>query len=188
MALGVGLDRNDLGPRGDFGQSCCRQAHDHVQVVQSLELLLEAANDVIYQAARQVIGEALDAKKPVEQALIDSNHANLDWEAIANKPKAERRGNGISKDEWDAFAEDYKQVMGMVMADKSAAQIETAALHLSKKFANCRFNKPVIGTLRSYLAAWFSATPNKEDFAAVYEALDNRAEVLLNADEAGKLA
>lgn len=154
----------------------------------SLELLLEAANDVIYQEARNVIGEAIETKKELTQELIAANHSNLDWEAIANKPKAERKGNGISSDVWEAFAVDYAQVMAMVQADKSDKQIQTAALHLSKKFANCRFNKPVIGTLRSYLAAWFSATPNKEEFAAVYDALDNRAETLLNADEAGKLA
>lgn len=153
----------------------------------SLELLLEAVNDVIYQAARQVVGDAMDAKKPVDQALIEANHANLDWEAIANKPKAERRGNGISKEDWEAFAEDYKSVMSMVMVDKSAEQIATAAAHLSKKFANCRFNKQAIVVMRSYLAAWFSATPNKEDFATIYEALDNRAEVLLSTDDAGRL-
>ena len=153
-----------------------------------VELLLEAINDVIYQEARTVIADAMEAKKAVDQALIDANAASLTWLAIANKPKAERRGHGISKEEWEAFAADYKEVMAVVMADKSAEQIGTAALHLSKKFANCRFNKPVIGTLRGYLATWFANTPNKDDFATVYEALDNRAEALLSADDAGKLA
>ena len=153
----------------------------------SLELLLESANDVIYQATRQVIGEAMDANKPADQALIDASHASLDWEAIANKPKAERRGNGISKEEWEAFAEDYKSVMSMVMVDKSPEQLAIAASHLSTKFAKCRFNKQAITVLRNYLAAWFSATPNKEDFATIYEALDNRAEVLLSTDDAGRL-
>ena len=154
----------------------------------SLELLLEAANDVIYQAMRDVIADAIETKKALDQALVDTSHQHLDWEAIANKPKAERRGAGISKEEYEAFAADYCAVMPMVQGDKSAEQIATAAKHLSNKFANCRFNKPVIGTLRTYLAAWYSNTPNKEDFATVYEALDNRAETLLNADEAGKLA
>lgn len=153
-----------------------------------LELLLEAVNDVIYQEARSVIADAMDAKKTVDQALIDANAAALAWAAIASKPKAERRGHGISKEEWEAFAEDYKAVMAVVMADKTPEQIATAATHISKKFTNCRFNKPVIGTLRGYLATWFANTPNKEDFATIYEALDNRAEVLLTADDAGKLA
>lgn len=153
-----------------------------------LELLLEAANDVIYQAMRDVIAEAIDTKKALSQGLVESNHANLDWTAIANKPKAERRGSGVSKEDLEAFAEDYKAVMAAVQTDKNEQQVATAALHISKKFANCRFNKQVIATLRGYLATWYSNTPNKEDFASIYEVLDNRAEVLLNADEAGKLA
>jgi hypothetical protein len=154
----------------------------------SLELLLEAANDVIYQAARDVIATAIEDKKELNQALIDGNHANLDWDKIASKPKAERRGSGISKEEWEAFVEDYTAVMAVAQPDKTPEQIATAATHISKKFANCRFNKPVIGTLRGYVATWFANTPNKEDFQSIYETLDNRAETLLNADEAGKLA
>jgi hypothetical protein len=153
-----------------------------------VELLLEAVNDVIYQEARNIIADAMEAKKEVTQELMDSNAAQFNWEVIANKPKAERRGHGISKEDWEAFAADYKEVMAIVQTDKTAEQIATAALHISKKFANCRFNKPVIATLRGYLATWFSNTPNKDDFATVYEALDNRAETLLTADEAGRLA
>lgn len=153
-----------------------------------VELLLEAINDVIYQEARSIIADAMEAKKAVDQALVDANAASLSWLAIANKPKAERRGHGISKEEWEAFAVDYKEVMAIVQPDKTAEQIATAATHISKKFTNCRFNKPVIGTLRGYLATWFANTPNKEDFATIYEALDNRAETLLTADDSGKLA
>lgn len=168
------------------------EAEDLLAIVQAggkeLELLLESVNDVIYQEARSVVADALQDKKAVDQALIDANADKLSWIAIANKPKAERKGNGISTEVWDAFAEDYKTVMATVQPDKTAEQIATAATHISKKFANCRFNKPVIATLRSYVAAWFVATPNQEDFGTVYEALEQRAETLLNADEAGKLA
>lgn len=152
-----------------------------------VELLLEAVNDVIYQEARNVVSDAMEAKKVVDQALMDENAASLGWEAIANKPKAERRGHGISEDDWKAFAEDYKAVMSVVMPHKTAEQIATAATHLAAKFSKCRFNKEVVAALRGYLATWFSNTPNREDFAAVYEALDNRAETLLSADNSSKL-
>lgn len=152
-----------------------------------VELLLEAVNDVIYQEARNVIGDAMDAKKVVNQELMDANASALDWEVIANKPKAERRGHGISKEDWDAFAEDYKAVMSVVMPEKTKEQVATAATHLAAKFSKCRFNKPAISTLRNYLASWFANTPNKDDFATIYEALDNRAEALLSADNSSRL-
>lgn len=152
-----------------------------------VEFLLETLNDAIYREARNIVSDAMDAKKVVDQALIDANSTAMDWETIANKPKAERRGNGISEDDWKAFAEDYKAVMAIVLPNKTAEQIATAATHLAAKFSKCRFNKEVIEALRGYLASWFANTPNKEDFATVFEALDNRAETLLAADNTSKL-
>jgi len=153
-----------------------------------LELLLASANAVIYQASRDVVNDAIEAKKEVNQALLDAAAPELTWAKLAVRTPAERKVAGISKDTWEAFSNDYQEVMRLVLVDKSPESIALGASHLVKKFNGCRYQKDVIATLRNYLAAWYANTSEKDDFEEVYNALDSRAELLLNAEDTGRLA
>lgn len=147
-----------------------------------LELLLSAANTVFYNHARELVADAIANNDSivVNQALIDA--ASISWEKIANLPPAARTSTGISKETMDAFIEDYCEVMAVVLPNKPAESIKLAATHLAARFNKCRTDKAAVGVLRGYLAQWFAATTNAEDFAQVYEALDNRADTLLNTE------
>src|SRR5438874_2036131 len=63
-----------------------------------LDLLLEAVRDKVVEQAREQVND----KEDITADTFD--YKKLDWEAIANLPKAERRGGGISKELWDDFA------------------------------------------------------------------------------------
>jgi hypothetical protein len=77
-----------------------------------LDLLLEAMNDYLIGVARQQVNE----NSNITQETLDVS--KISWEALANMPKAARRGGGISKETWDDFQKDYIECMpGMLVCN-----------------------------------------------------------------------
>jgi hypothetical protein len=148
-----------------------------------LDLLLEAANDVIYARARDLINTAISNNKSVVLTDAVFPASSLDWTTIATLPKAERRGAGIAKEVWAAFEEDYVNVMQALYPEKEVVKIANAGAYLGGKFAKVKTNKPVISALTQFLNQWFEATAAKEEFAEVYQFLLNKSETLLATDE-----
>lgn len=144
-----------------------------------LELLLEVAADVIYQRGREILA---DNDKLTELPL-----EGLTWEAIANLPKAERKGRGIPAETWKEFSEDYLAVMPAVTG-KTPEQIGNAAKIFLNKFQSVKTNKPVIELLQGQLGIYVNNSPSAENFQDVIEFLLNKSEALLNADEKELLA
>ena len=85
-----------------------------------LELLLDTVADVIGEQARGIVDENLT----ISQETFPLDRAT--WDFIANLEKAARRGGGIPKDTWEAFAKDYVEVMPS-LTGKTAEQIGNAA-------------------------------------------------------------
>lgn len=143
-----------------------------------LELLQEAVADVVYQRAREVLAD--------DDKLTEVPLEFLTWEAIANLPKAERKGRGIPKETWEDFSKDYVAVMPAVTG-KTAEQVGNAAKIFLNKFQQVKTNKPVIKLLQGQLGVYLSSSPNAENFAECVEFLINKADTLLSVDEAALL-
>lgn len=146
-----------------------------------LELLMEAVETVINDAARDLLYEdtSLNAATfPVEK---------LSWEYIANLPKAQRKGGGILKEVWEGFVQDYVEVMPAA-ADKTIAQVTAAAKLLQNKLVQVKTNKPVLELLVEQLTIYMSASENASDYAECVEFLVNKADTLLNMSEKDLLA
>lgn len=145
-----------------------------------LELLQEAVAAVIIDQAREYVNdnEAVDA--------TNFPYATMSWEAIANLPKAERRGGGIAKELWEDFGKDYLAVMPAVL-NKPIKSVELAVKVFLTKFSAVKTDKKVLGLLKSYLAMYLNASPNAEQFAECVEFLDKKAETLLSADSSNLL-
>ena len=143
-----------------------------------LDLLEEAVKD-------QVRIQVGDEEKPVNRQE-DLDLSKLDLVYIANMPKSERTGGGISEEVWKAFQEDYITTM-VTHSGKEKEKVERASNLLVKKFQPVRTEKSVLTFLRSQLAFWASHTSNLDDFAEVYKFLDDRAGMLLNKDSADLL-
>lgn len=146
-----------------------------------LELLLDAAAEIVIARAREIINEKEDITQdnfPLEQ---------LAWEAIANLPKAERRGGGIGKEVWEDFGKDYLATMPSVTG-KTAEQIGNAVKILLAKFAPCKTNKPVLNKLKEQLGIYAVNSPQSESFADCIEFLTQKADTLLAVDDAALLA
>jgi hypothetical protein len=145
-----------------------------------LELLLEAASAVVQDVARDYINNN-------ESVTTDNFPFEiLGWEAIANMPKAERRGGGISSEVWEEFKKDYINVMPSVTG-KSKEKVELAAKVLHTKFAAVKTNKPVIKLLQEQLAIYINHSPNVEQFVDCVDFLDKKAKTLLETDSSNLL-
>lgn len=146
-----------------------------------LELLMDAVEGVITSTARDIISDdtAINASNfPVDK---------VSWEAIANMPKAQRRGGGIPKEVWEDFAKDYIAVMPEVTG-KSIEQVTNAAKILQNKLNQVKTNQPVLELMLSQLAIYAENSQNAEEYAECVEFLVNKAENFLNTSPEELLA
>jgi len=146
-----------------------------------LELLVEAVESVVNATARDLLNEDLTlnaATFPVDK---------LSWEAIANMPKAQRRGGGVPKETWEAFAQDYVEVMPGVTG-KSIEQVANAAKILAGKLTAVRTNEAVLNLLVAQLAIYLDHSPNAAEYQDCVEFLVNKADTFLNVSEEELLA
>ena len=145
--------------------------------------ILETVNEQIILAAREQVN---DEDNPVN-SQGQLNLAKLTIEAIANTPKSDRVGGGISKETWEDFEKDY--IITMVAATcLPQAKVEKAAKLFVMRLNPVKSEKQVLIFLRSQLALWAANTAEAESFAEVYTFLDSKIETLLNRDSSELLA
>lgn len=150
------------------------------------QFILDIIEEYTINAAKQQVSPATDEVQPVnDQEHLDISKLTIEF--LANQPRAERRGGGIAKEIWEAFAKDYIDVMPAV-SNKTADQVGNAAKILLSKFQLVKTQKTVISYLQTQLALWFQNTKQQEEFAECYEFLDSKAKALLSANEADLLA
>lgn len=156
---------------------------------QGKQFLLAICNDQAYNAARAKINAIL-TETPTAAITAQTIAAfDLSWDMMAAEyleQAAAARATGISKETWDDFVADYVTVMTRELAsapNMTEEKIKNAADHMKLRFAKCRSNKKMVAKLRDYLAVWFAATSRGDEFSKLYTTLDDRAEVLLNAND-----
>ena len=146
-----------------------------------LELLLDVLAESVYDQARAIVND--------DEAISQDNfpYDKVTWQAIANMPKAERRGGGIAKETWEEFAKDYVEVMPGATGKKAEAVALAAKLFL-QKFNPVKTQKAVIQMLQGQLGIYVNASANAEQYADCVEFLNKKAETLLNISEEQLLA
>lgn len=142
-----------------------------------LDLLIEAASDIVISRAREIVNE----KEDINQDNFPLK--DLTWEVISNLPKAERRGPGIAKEVWEDFAKDYIATMPAVTG-KTADQVGNAAKILLNKFNMVKTNKPVLKLLKDQIALYVNNSSNAETYQECVDFLIQKADTLLKVDDA----
>jgi hypothetical protein len=141
--------------------------------------VMELVAEAIKKAVKSQVD---DPDNPVtEQSQLDTSIITLKY--LANQPAAERRGGGISKETWEAFGQDYLEIMPAITG-KKVENIQNAVTIFLKKYQPVKTNKPVLKLLREQLALYTTSTKNLEEFSECVTFLDKKAEILLTADEA----
>tara|TARA_R110000744_G_scaffold222789_5_gene341624 strand:- start:424 stop:1167 length:744 start_codon:yes stop_codon:yes gene_type:complete len=146
-----------------------------------LELLMDAMEGIVNTQARDLLQEdtAINAATfPVEK---------VSWDFISKIPKAQRRGGGIPKETWEAFGQDYVEVMPDITG-KTVEQIANAAKILVSKLASVKTNEPVLNLLVAQLAVYTENSPNVEEFEECVAFLLQKADTFLNISEEDLLA
>lgn len=146
----------------------------------ALELLQEAVANVITTQARELVSESED--------ITEANFPfdKVDWNYIANLPKAERKGGGIAKEVWAAFGEDFTAYL--LAAGKEEDKAKRAASLLLDKFTKVKYQKPVIHTLLSAVVDYAAHATNASEFTECTEFLVNKADTLLAITDEEQLA
>lgn len=146
-----------------------------------VELLRDAIETIVNQQARELLYD--DLKLTAATFPVDK----LSWEYIANIPKVARRGGGIPKEVWEAFALDYIAVMPEVTG-KEVDQVTRMSKILTGKLAAVRTNEPVLNLVIEQLTVYADSSENISDFAECIEFLINKAETFLNVEPEDLLA
>lgn len=147
-----------------------------------LELLQEVVGAAIFEQAKQLIKELRAANPEGEVKPEQIDVAKLAWDFIANIPKAERKGLGISDDDFDSFFEDYRAIMPKVTG-KDADRIEKHVAIFKKRLSSVKNDKKAIGILRDMLLLWAGNTATMDENQEVYDYLLKRADTLLAEEE-----
>jgi hypothetical protein len=147
-----------------------------------LEYLLTLVKEGVIAAGRNLVNQIREKSPESEIKPEAIDVSALAWSVIANIPQAERRGLGITDEDWDTFSADYRAIMPKVTG-KDTDRIEKHLQHFKKKFYMCRNDKKALGILQDMLNLWASNTSSMEDNEDVYEYLKNRVETLLQEEE-----
>lgn len=150
----------------------------------ALELLQDLMLDVVTERGRQIINSWREnpenAEKEIPADLLKAE--DLDWVKIASLPKSERRGLGISDEDWETFFTDYRALMPLATG-KDKDRIEKHVQIYKKKFSTVRNDKKALKVLDDMLALYASSTANMEENEGVYDYLKKRVESLMKEDE-----
>ncbi len=143
-----------------------------------LAFLMECVKEAVVNRARDII----DADTTISnETLASFPFDQVTWSFIANLPKAERRGGGISKEVWKDFVLDYIEIMPEVTG-KPLARIENAAKMFLNKFADIKTNKEALKLLKDQLTLYLNNSKNAEQFAECVDFLVTKANTLISAD------
>jgi hypothetical protein len=147
-----------------------------------LELVMEAMESVVNTAARDLLYDNLDmnaANFPADKVA---------WDFISKLPKAQRKGGGIPKEVWEAFAASYCEIMPEATG-KSMEQVANAAKMLQNKFSAVKTNMPVLNLLVEQLCVYTDAAgEDASEFQECIDFLVEKADMLLNVSPESLLA
>ena len=125
--------------------------------------LLSIVKDAITDQIRANIDEI--------KSQADLNPEVISLEYIASIPPSERKGGGIPKELWDAFAHDYVQVI-VENTDRKPEQAERAADIFVKRLNTVRTSADkvnVLNFLEKMLSVWIDKSERLEEFGDIAE-------------------
>lgn len=149
--------------------------------VKEVQLLLDAAYDVVRAAAAGIIGD--DENITADNFPYDK----VTWAAIAAQPKEDRRSSSISDEAWTAFCSSYIGYMPGATG-KSDEAVTNATLVYRKKFAPWKSDKKTLEKLKAQLALYIEGCPDAEAHQEILDMLIRRVDTYLKADDLVALA
>lgn len=150
-------------------------------------LILEAVQDLVYQAARAQINEFLDknAEKPEARfTATDFDLSRLSLEYIASLERAQRGAWAPTDADLEAFCTEYTNVfVHEVQYDPKKVKVHCD--QYKKGFAKIKADKVALGKMAEFLTIWASKASEAAaaDHEATYNWLANRIKKYQAAEE-----
>lgn len=147
------------------------------------ELILELVTGAIDTAARGQINdwrETNGLEKDFTPTAFDISKLSL--EAIANTPRSERGGPAFSEDEVTGFLDDYSSVMVNAVG-YDAKKVALHVSHFKTQFRRIKNDKQAVGKLYELLQMWLTKTEAADEYAAIYQDLEKRANRYMKAED-----
>ena len=147
--------------------------------------LVDLLRDAVYDAARDQLAD--EELKVEGQSDLKLDRLTIAY--LANIPKSQRKGGGISSETWEAFSADFNAIMPKITG-KDETKISNAAKMFIGRLQSVKNVKPMLEVLKGYLNLWFASTTpeNQEEFADLYKFLSEKADAFLAQDEESMLA
>ena len=148
------------------------------------QLLLDAIYSLIKdqgKAQLDSILEELDLREPRQLSVNDLDFDKLSLEAIAQIEPARRGAVAISDDDWNAFFEDYAQVMEQA-AGLEAKKIK-AHVTIFQAPTKIKSRKDMLEVMLERLSVYATKTAKLEENAAAYTRLVTKFEKWFNEED-----
>jgi hypothetical protein len=143
------------------------------------DLILDIVGDAVREAVRQQVG---DETNPVmKQEDLKVEFLSLDY--LANLPKSERTGRGISKETWQEWVEDYIATIMEVSGSSQDKVGNQARLLYPGRLQPVKMQKKVLAFLSDQLNKWSANSPNAETYNDIKIFLQKKADEFLNLTE-----
>jgi hypothetical protein len=143
------------------------------------ELILDIVGDAVREAVRQQVN---DESTPVmKQEDLKVEFLSLDY--LANLPKSERTGRGISKETWQEWVQDYVATIMEVSGSTAEKVGNQARLLYPGRLQPVKMQKKVLGFLSDQLNKWSANSPNAETYDDIKVFLQKKADEFLNLTE-----
>lgn len=128
------------------------------------QLIRDAIADIVRAQAKSQLDDVIDAfgadeTKNVSASDIDFDKLSIEY--IANLPPAQRGARAIPDEDWEAFYQDYMQVM-VAATGKPETKIKTH-IELFKKPTRAKQNKDALSVLVDQLDVYLTASQNLDD-------------------------
>lgn len=136
------------------------------------DLLIEAVENVIYGEAALAIRDFAKIGKSNEGILAELAKLDLSWEAIAAQER-EGRGSAFSKEDMQAFVEDYIDAMPAITG-KDVTRVSKAAALFKAKFTTCKSDMDTLAILEQQLSLYVQEAANAAQHGTVIEYLSKR--------------
>lgn len=147
------------------------------------KLLMEAVNDIVYNAARAQVNEFRESNKDATVTAACLNYEKLGWKAIADTPRNQRGSSVPADEDFKDFFEAYKRVMPAVL-DKSADKVENQTKLLADP-RKVKDKKEVLEYLKSCVALFVTNVGEEgiADHIDVINYINNRLTKVMESKE-----
>lgn len=130
------------------------------------QLIRDAIADIVRSQAKSQLDDVIDSFGNDETKTITADSLDFDklsLQYIAELPPAQRGARAIPDEDWEAFYQDYMQVM-VATTGKPEAKIKNH-IELFKKPTKAKQNKDALSVLVDQLDVYMTASANIEDTA-----------------------